>query len=366
MDACKLRRNFPGVAGCMKKGFATIYIVLILSSLLAAVFVMLELATGFAAASVCRSNCQSVGQSILGQYNRELYKRYGVFALRNYEDELKSEALFYLEGCTVFTKSVIKPVPVSVKIYSDLYPALDTEGLAKQLNKLALTNFARRAPNAAEHAKRSINKSALPSKLLGFGSREIVSFSEDLFSMRPPNLAHDEYILKLCGNCLSPLSNTWLSNEVEYILFGYPSDDANEASVRRSLFAVRFAVNSVKKLEGAALPAEPVALAAFLAAVSIDSEKDVAEIMAGGTVDDIKYEGYLRVLLAFLARKEKLARLMDVIQLNLRNIDGSGFRFENYCYGFDMDVEFKKKVFAPISWGFPFRLTKIEQTHVYR
>ncbi len=357
---------FSGVENSMKKGFATIYIVLILSSLMAAVLVVVEVAAGFAAASVCRSNCQSVGQSILGQYNKELYKRYGVFALRNYEDDLKREAWFYLEGCTVFTKGLVKPEPVSVTIYTDSYPALDTEGLAKQLNKLALPSLVRCRSNTAEHVKRSINKAGLPSKLLGFGSREIVSFSGGVFNLNPLDFAQDEYILKRCGNCLSLLSNTWLSNEVEYILFGYPSDAANEASVKRSLFAMRFAVNSAKKLKDAELPTDPIALAVFIADVSLDANNDVNEIMAGATVDGINYEGYLRLLLSLLASKEKLARLMDIMQLNLRNIDGSGFRFENYCYGFDLEVEFTKRVVAPVSWGFPFRFKKIEQSHVYR
>ena len=44
--------------------------------------------------------------------------------------------------------------------------------------------------------------------------------------------------------------------------------------------------------------------------------------------------------MALVPRQEKVARLMDIMQLNIRKIDGANFEFRNYAYGFDLNAVF--------------------------
>ena len=85
---------------------------------------------------------------------------------------------------------------------------------------------------------------------------------------------------------------------------------------------------------------EIIASTALSAAQSLT---EVKTLLAGGKVDNIGLEMYLRLLLALLPRNEKLARLMDIMELNIRFVDGANFSFRNYAYGFELEAEFALK-----------------------
>ena len=64
--------------------------------------------------------------------------------------------------------------------------------------------------------------------------------------------------------------------------------------------------------------------------------------------------------------REKLARLMDVMQLNVNNMDGSEFAFRNYCFGFELNVDFSRRVIVPVAWGNAYRYRNVRQIHSYK
>ena len=70
------------------------------------------------------------------------------------------------------------------------------------------------------------------------------------------------------------------------------------------------------------------------------SVEEVRILLAGGRIDNLDYSMYLRILLALIPRNEKLARLMDIMQLNICKIDDANFSFRNYAYGFDLTAGF--------------------------
>ncbi len=92
------------------------------------------------------------------------------------------------------------------------------------------------------------------------------------------------------------------------------------------------------------------------AAAAVKSLEEVRILLSGGKVDKLDYAMYLRILLALLPRNEKLARLMDIMQLNITKVDGAHFSFRNYAYGFDLEARFVLKA----------RTGDVSQTHVYR
>lgn len=129
-----------------------------------------------------------------------------------------------------------------------------------------------------------------------------------------------------------------------------PSDAANRKALKMSLFALRFAVNEAKNVS------ETGELVVTTAVSAAQALAEVRTLLAGGKVDKLGLDMYQRLLLALLPRNEKLARLMDIMELNIRFVDGANFSFRNYAYGFELTAEFALKK----------RLGDVTQTHIYR
>ncbi|MCQ2553916.1 MAG: DUF5702 domain-containing protein [Clostridia bacterium] len=347
----------------MKKGFATIYIVLILSSIMTGLLVIIEVAEGFGAKSVTESITTAAGESILSEYNKALYNRYGIFAVRNYEDDLETRAKHYIDGSSLVVRAIVHPHLDSVSVYTDKYPLMNTEFFSKQLLKLTPMALLRTFPKVYAREERSINNAGMPSRLYGYGSRESVLLSGGLFEVSIEKFIEDECIMSACSRKTYQRPDTYLAYESEYVLFGYSSDSANIESMHRSLYAVRFAV---RLAEASPLPADPVAFAIAMARVIMQTEQDVDDLMSGKEVDGTTYETYLTVFLGILSREEKLTRLMDIMQININYIDGNSFTFKDYSYGFDMVARYSKRVAAPIAWGSGRRYRVVEQTHKYK
>ncbi|MBR5731611.1 MAG: hypothetical protein IKX89_06670 [Firmicutes bacterium] len=359
-------------------GFTTVYLLMILAALTTAVVMIIDASTARAARSISETVCASAGRSVLSEYQKELYSRYGVFALRGDDALLTRLASFYVNGSLLGGKAAAKPVALKIEASAESYPALDVEGLAKQIRKLApaaavmkgdvleyilsnsdaadplLPDGAAADPGGEEadpirSAEKSFGKDsdrnrgrsiasneyrALPSRLLGYSRRVSLLFSGGIFGLSFRTLLEDEYILAVCSNAVKTKSGTFLECETEYVLYGSQSDAANLRAVKISLFSFRFAVNEVK------YASETGELLISTAAAIAKSLKEVKTILAGGRVDKLDYAMYLRIFMALVPRQEKVARLMDVMQLNIKKIDGANFEFRNYAYGFDLRAVF--------------------------
>jgi len=197
--------------------------------------------------------------------------------------------------------------------------------------------------------KNSVHRS-LPSRLLGYPKRVSLVLSGGIKDISFAAIAEDEYMLAVCSNALRKKENSFFDCELEYILYGNPSDAANRKALKMSLFALRFAVNEAKNISETG---EILVSAAMSAAMALE---DVRVLFSGGKVDGLDLEIYLRLLLALLPRDEKLARLMDIMELNIRYIDGANFSFRNYAFGFELDARFLLKK----------RTGDVSQTHIYR
>lgn len=189
-------------------------------------------------------------------------------------------------------------------------------------------------------------------------------------------LIYGEYLMKMCGCYTQPKDKGLLRYQTEYILCGYNSDAANLRNTAELLFALRAAANlaalcadSVKKAEAEVVaavictlllaPELTDALAAILMGVwaLAESVSDVRQLLGGGKVSLIKdksewctsltgllrgnlygsgknmtglsYQDYLRVLLALMDRDDKVARSLDIVEMDIRQTAGNGhFRID--------------------------------------
>ena len=421
--------------GIKKKGFSSVYIVIMLGSLLFLVFCVLEAATGYAAASISEEVTALAGRSVLSYYDTALYERYGVFALEADDEKLAAYAKHYIdasikgEGLLVTRMRSGRVTASSVGLEgTQLAPfkeqvvqlgtlcaagaALDQGSIfsgAVAASSAADTSFAgqlqsiateppdpeyleesqkeegeegtrekkedpkepgrRQARKLLSDYDRAVRAGGSPMLLLSSGSRD---WSAEA-------LAVDEYILDRCGRITKSASGGTLQLETEFIMYGYRNDSANQACVRSSLFWTRMPLNTAKilkdpvrrrEIEAAAAAFTaipyPLAFAALLAInAAIDSNGDVTKIISGEVVPVIEslpsfgsYDDYLRLLLLAVPEDKKLARLMDVMQQNVKGLD-----MHDMCFGFELEAAFEKRCYAP---GFQTRKRTVTQRHVYK
>lgn len=186
-------------------------------------------------------------------------------------------------------------------------------------------------------------------------------------------------------------SNHFFRSEVEYILGGELSDRKNEKRVEMALKAMRFPINmaylysdpdkqaalaSAAQLmtPGAAAAATQAALASTWAYAEADNdvellktghkvpmikdsstwaiELDTAiEGLFGGTVVPVREKGYdyseyLQILLFFQDENIKIARLMDLIQINMRANYDKEFLISEYATGISVRVKINGKTYS--------------------
>lgn len=461
----KIRRN---------DGFSTLYLILIMSSLLFLILMAFEAACASAAASAAENICLSAGRSVLSEYQPALYSRYGIFALRARDDDLSDIASFYIRS-SLEGRGVLRMGLENCEISTDLFPGLGTEAIKPQIveagklcaaealineTELAalLGNIADAEKNSSAGASESLNSlnelkdysdaeppcedpetgemtegkpdspeakatrkqarellkrykeatdpdaaagpaetgkslknysgQTLPSADLGVARNVSALLSGGVASAGGDRVFIDEYILKACSDHSRKSAEGALELETEYILYGNPGDKENLAAVKREIFGIRFAEDlaaifadpekmSEISSAAAAFSFIPPPVAIFILAsveAGIQAKGELGRIMSGETVEIVpavpgfgSYRDYLRVLLLMQQDDTKLARLMDIMQLEVCRISGKSFSFRDYAYGFELNAEFEDPVrFARFLRIGGSRNETIAQIHSYR
>ncbi len=190
-------------------------------------------------------------------------------------------------------------------------------------------------------------------------------------------LLFDQYVFEKCGNYRNPLEKSCLKYQIEYMIYGNPSDKENLSDMATALLAVREAANLTYLFTDAGKAEEADAMAAVLAAVILlpalqpliktailfawaylESVQDVKTLFAGGKVPMLKdastwrtslagilapgsstsgqsggnglgYEEYLRIMLYLQDGNTKNARLLDLMESDIRQTQGNdSFRID--------------------------------------
>ncbi|MBP5750378.1 MAG: hypothetical protein J6X24_06280 [Firmicutes bacterium] len=437
----------------MNKGFSSVYVVICLSALVFLLLCVCELCEGYAAGSMAENVCLSAGGSVLSEYQPELQKRYGIFALSSYEQKLSALNSFYIRHCLNGTQLLVRPQLRECAVSTEGLEGLKTDVLAKQIDALGVMLTAKdglelagaadllrslldpvnkredeeaseelkdvpsppegtSGKSAAELKKEydeamdpdfgleegrslvSVHKDELPRALLGMRpSSSLLGYAASALlqdGLSPSSLLQARYTIEVCSDLIKRRSDTILGLETEYVLFGKGSDRENEKEMKTALFKVRTAIDLARNLRdeakmsayaaaAAACPAIPQPLAILIIAAidaAVQAKGEVSVLCGGGCVEIVRgaqigsrrfgtYRDYALLLLMILPEQTRLARLMDIMQVNAAYMDGASFAFRDYCYGFTLSAQFEKRSILPQVSGSS-REGTVVQIHAYR
>ncbi len=196
-----------------------------------------------------------------------------------------------------------------------------------------------------------------------------------------------EYIMEKTSNYVSPIEDQVLSYQSEYVIAGRNNDMDNLRVVSNQILAIREAINVAYLLTDQEKMSEIEVMAAGISAVATvpeleplikygivlawgyaESISDIRRLLKGEKVAFIKtrelwhislekaiqasadaqgedphgmtYQEYLRLLLVLTPMKAKTYRMMDVIEMEMRNSGWEGFRFDACVYAIDAEFLF--------------------------
>lgn len=220
--------------------------------------------------------------------------------------------------------------------------------------------------------------------------KEHLSSFDQIFNQEKDAYLLNRYILLHFKNALGGPTDreTFFSNEVEYILEGDYSNKKNKSEIRKGLVLFRTGLNAAHLyLDGEkraltlaaaeALTPGPAALVTQAVIVGTwavaEAENDTKLLEKGkpvvlfkdkttwatdldavlnnhlkGCIDTgskrgLSYEDYLMIFLFFQDEPVKLARVMDLIQINMRGTCRDSFTLKTYSCGFGLEAELNRK-----------------------
>ncbi|MCF0151390.1 MAG: hypothetical protein HUJ80_08280, partial [Firmicutes bacterium] len=127
----------------MKKGFASVFILLILSAVILVSLVLIEASCSFAAASTAENLCLLTGRSLLAEFQPALLQRYGLFMVRSNDTELSRLAQFYLTADLELSSSVLNMSCIGASADTSSFCGLDTDLFLQQVEKTGVEIAAR-------------------------------------------------------------------------------------------------------------------------------------------------------------------------------------------------------------------------------
>lgn len=214
------------------------------------------------------------------------------------------------------------------------------------------------------------------------------------------DLIFQRYIMEYCGKYTDPRSSSRLKYEVEYVIGGMDSDKANLENVLLKLLAIRECSNyfyiqtdTVKKNTVKGIVAaisclllnpeleEPLTELTLLAWSYAESISDLRALLSGKRIPlrknssswrtslfdalsmnvssnkdsgGLSYEEYLHILLAMTNADDRRMRLMDVIEMNVRESEkNENFRIDMCLHDYEVTVT------AHSEYGGSFNITKL-------
>ncbi len=387
-----------------KNGFVVIYVCLFLMTLISMCLIFI----GAAKSSAQKSGIEALGrtwqQSVLAEYDLNLKNRYSLFGFYGYPAVTEKKLRFYieesfkekantrwqLESCSlypyslknveIFRKQMIESGKLSaagvlVKKDGRIIPVKEKKPLSRDKIFSDLPSENRRGSVSVKAVTEQMGDKNDIGKVLQKGSDTYYQI---------------EYIFGHfnCKNAKGEETQSCFNNEIEYIIAGKKSDEANANYVRNRIIAVREVLNlsylngDDKKKQaalamaelltpGAAAPATQQSLLALWALA--ESVNDYHLLMEGYKVPYIKdenswatdlesamdnqedcciftgenrgetYEDYLRVFLSVMNEPLRILRVMDVVQMNMRQFYYDNFVLSDYYGGLSFVINVNGK-----------------------
>lgn len=251
-----------------KRGSSTIFLVMVLSSMLLLTIAMVQATIRVTGESVGQSIAFLAGRSLLTEYDKYLKQEYGLFAFRGEPGELSESMSYYMEpffrnnpyyelgkvGIDVTEYRMTNPSVLQDAIVEYMLFAT-TNGLVEQfiepeLDRDKADGIPPVYPVGRTLRNRQVIES-LPSAALSEDSGILASAKAGLadwrsvFKNTSKNFVVNQYILMSFKNAQKdiPGRETFFNYEAEYILKGEFEDRKNKNLIRRDLLLLRNFVN---------------------------------------------------------------------------------------------------------------------------
>ena len=384
-----------------KKGSSAVFLTVILATLMTLTLALIYGVKAQAVRSSMDAIISLAGDSVLSEYDRKLQEEYGLFLVKGDDEELTEKLHRYVSYSVDDMENVeIQSVKVSSSRYSVIGISMIREQIIEHMRILKAEGLLKdneKNPGGTIGINRSLNHGptivSLPSA--NIPSKELTAVAESIadklsevdkaFEVGTESYLINSYITEhFNSRGYMKSEDHFFCNEVEYILGGELSDRKNEKRVEMALKAMRFPINlaylysdaekqatlaaaAQLMTPGAAAAATQAALASTWAYAEADN--DVKLLWEGHSVPMVKddsswaidldsaiegvfgggiapqeekgydYNEYLKILLFFQDENIKLARILDLIQINMRaNYDG-GFLISEYSSGVTVEVK---------------------------
>lgn len=389
-----------------KRGSVTVFVCLFFVTMVSMIFAFIDASRKMAVNSSAEALCSLWAESVLAEYDLNLQRRYNVFGFYGYPKDVTDKLDYYAEG-SFQGKKYIKYGGSSCSLYD--YALTDVDLLSGQLVKAGKLAFTEKfiepekevvrvtragASDAAENpgrnlfddlpsagSSRGFSVSAVKDVISGISSLgDVIKTGSDSFFINQYIFA---YFKDASGG--KDLGETYFSREIEYIICGKQSDEANERSIRSKIVALREGINYLCISRSASMRAQVMAaaqlltpgpaaavteqalMAAWALAESVNDYKlltaghrtplvkterlwatDLDSVVANREEDCIftgidegeDYSDYLRLFTYTMDSRVRVLRIMDLIQINMRYLYYDSFLLREYNGG----VRFVMKV----------------------
>lgn len=392
------------------KGFTSLFLILILGSIISFLAIFNYFIIEVSNKNINDNLFRLAGRSILADFDLDLFKEFRIFGFYKNESEIESLVKSYAnnkvnEG-SIFKADLKTYSLLDIKNFKS--QIIKTKFDYKNyLNKKNLRN--KDELKDLRILRNESYKESLPSygyrtggiKYFGEQFSEkikgIIDF-ENYYKNAVESSIIDQYLISNFNSSLYTIKDddNFFKCELEYILEGKYSDEDNYKGVYNKISLVRIALNSLHILSSPKKMSEVNELAALgniigpegavlasggiiLLWASKEAENDISLLKDGYKVPFIKsettfllndfqsvisksagetiypkvnkgqdYFDYLKFFLLFLDEKEKLLRIMDLIQINMKTKYNRNFVLRNRYIGFSIDVDLGSNSFSYI------------------
>lgn len=384
---------------CNKKGSSAVFLTVILAAIMSITLALIYAVKEEAIKSSADAVINLAGDSVMSEFNLELNEEYGLFLIKGNDDELSKKLYRYVSySLNDMENAKLQSVKASGSRFSVTDISLVKEQIIEHMKVVEVAGLIekdglkgnndmnervlRYGPAIASLPSAAVPKQSLTAKAEALADKgdEV----DEVFKSGTENYLLNRYIIRTFNSRVSAVNRQhFFKNEVEYILGGETSDLKNEKRVEMALKAMRIPINMAYLYSdpekqaalaaaaqaltpGAAAAATQAALTATWAYAESDNDVELLwqgkkvpmvkdsstwaidldtaiEGVFGGTVSPTNekgydYEEYLQILLFFQDDNIKTARIMDLIQVNMRAEHDGDFLISEYSAGIWMKV----------------------------
>lgn len=383
-----------------KRGMVSVFVMIFSVSIISLAMLFIGGTRAKAISSSVESLGHLWAKSILGEYTDKLYERYGIFAYKAKSPAEVDDKLNQLSEITFKGKRYIDCEGCNSSLYK--YSLAELDNFQKQVNKAAVVekqkNFKDVALDVYTPSDRMISNNAIVAGLPSKG--RLSSFSLSNFINKIKEIDDIKDVLKGGKNELLQMKymknhfqsavsqseddDSFFKYELEYILAGKTSDEGNLKSTKNRIIAIREAMNiayinqnpqmrdlalTIAELisSPAAAPATQQALIAAWAYA--ESVNDYRLLVHGKKVPLMKdddswavnlksiitnpnpeyidtnnekgntYNEYLQAMIFLTNKNNRLLRMMDLIEINMKYCYYGNFSISSHYTGIDYSMD---------------------------